>query len=83
LSRLNVSTDYDITTDTRATAIIKHLNDMHITDNTLVITTDTEHPHVRELLYKYKNLIKISTKISENRCIIHTDIANQLLDIRN
>ena len=59
-----INDDYHFTFSTTATDLIKQLFKKYVDDDTLVLTTNSEHPKVQEILKKCKNVVKAFDKES-------------------
>ncbi len=57
-----INDDYHFTFSTTATDLIKQLFAKYVDDETLVLTTNSEHPKVQEILKKCKNVVKAFDK---------------------
>lgn len=57
-----INDDYHFTFSTSATDLIKQLFKKYVDDDTLVLTTNSEHPKVQEVLKTCKNVIKVFDK---------------------
>lgn len=51
--------DYHLTFDNTATDIISQLFKKYVHNNTLIITSDSEHPNVQHIIKQYNNVLKI------------------------
>lgn len=70
--------NYNVSFDSCATNIINKLFDNYVSENTLVITTTSEHPSVKKALNKCKNV-----SYMYNKCQLDTSFINKLERFNN